>query len=202
MLYLGPFVEELGLGRLKRRLYYLEKDRDVERLVNNFVTHIASNTVCSLPCTALWHFKLGHVSLARMKLMFKEFPSIHVNKNAICDTCHFLKQKKLSYKINTNRASKPFELVHMDIWGPYSVSSIHGHRYFLTIMDDHSIFTWVMLIKHKLEVQSQLKNFVALVETQFGMKIKVNRTDNGDESLLSLYYAEKRYHSSHKLYGN
>jgi hypothetical protein len=30
------------------------------------------------------------------------------------------------------------ELLHLDIWGPYSVNSIHNHRYFLAIVDDHN----------------------------------------------------------------
>lgn len=29
-----------------------------------------------------------------------------------------------------------FDLVHVDIWGPLSIPSFHGHKYFLTIVDD------------------------------------------------------------------
>lgn len=31
-----------------------------------------------------------------------------------------------------------FDLVDVDIWGPFSISSLHGNKYFLTIVDDHT----------------------------------------------------------------
>ena len=34
------------------------------------------------------------------------------------------------------RATTPLALVHTDIWGPASVTSIGGSRYFLTCYDD------------------------------------------------------------------
>src|ERR1044072_4256537 len=77
----------------------------------------------------------------------------------------------------------------MDIWGPYSVNTVHGHRYFLTIVDDHSRFTWVHLMKHKLETQLLTKQFVKMVDIQFGHKVKVIRSDNGLEFLMSEFYA-------------
>ncbi|XP_010480765.1 PREDICTED: uncharacterized protein LOC104759556 [Camelina sativa] len=39
-------------------------------------------------------------------------------------------------KLKLLTASSPFDLVHLDIWGPFSVESIEGYRYFLTIVDD------------------------------------------------------------------
>ncbi|XP_057993056.1 uncharacterized protein LOC131174038 [Hevea brasiliensis] len=51
--------------------------------------------------------------------------------------------KKLPFAISTTQTNKIFELVHVDIWGPFSVTAVHGHRYFLTVVDDfsrHSIF--------------------------------------------------------------
>nr|GLL29188.1 uncharacterized protein LOC109170740 [Ipomoea trifida] len=45
-----------------------------------------------------------------------------------------------------------FDLLHVDIWGPYKVATIHGHHYFLTILDDHSRAVWVYMMKMKSEV--------------------------------------------------
>jgi len=44
----------------------------------------------------------------------------------------------------------------MDIWGPFSQSSIRGHKYFLTIVDDFSRFTWIVLLKSKGEVRTHI----------------------------------------------
>lgn len=100
-------------------------------------------------------------------------------------------RKKLPYSVSTNRALKPFDIIHMDIWSPYSVPTIHGFRYVLTIVDDYSRFTWIVMLKHKSEVQSHLKRFVTLAENQYDAKVKVIRTDNGPEFLLHSYYGEK-----------
>ena len=71
-----------------------------------------------------------------------------------------------------NKASKIFELIHLDIWGPFSKMSIHDRKYFPTIVDDFSCFTWVILLKSKAEVQTSIQNFVNYVETPFNTKVK------------------------------
>lgn len=56
----------------------------------------------------------------------------------IDDVCHFARHKKLPYSLSSSRATKCYELIHFDIWGPVSTSSVHGHKYFLTALDDYS----------------------------------------------------------------
>jgi len=36
---------------------------------------------------------------------------------------------------------KYFDLIHVDMFGPYSTSLIHGYKYILTIVDDYSRYT-------------------------------------------------------------
>jgi len=79
------------------------------------------------------------------------------NKNYVCDICHFAKQKHLPFSLSASHASSNFELLHLDSWGRLSVASIHGHRYFLTIVDDHSRFLWIILLKIKSEVSHHVK---------------------------------------------
>lgn len=93
--------------------------------------------------------------------------------------------------MSTNKADGPFELLHMDIWGPYALPSIYKQRYFLIIVDDFSRYTWVTLLKGKHQVQSLVQSFVALVERQFNASVKVIKTDNGPKFTLSSYYANK-----------
>jgi len=80
----------------------------------------------------------------------------------------------------------------MDICGPFSKASIHGERYFLTILDDFSRYAWiVLLLKSKSEVKIQVQNFISLIENQFDSKIKCIRTDNGPEFFLKDFFASK-----------
>ena len=79
----------------------------------------------------------------------------------------------------------------MDIWGPLSITSLLGHRYFLTIVDDKSRNTWVYPMKNKSETSCLIKSFVSMIETQFNIKIKSIRSDNGPEFMLSNWYDSK-----------
>jgi len=71
-----------------------------------------------------------------------------------------------------NKASKTFELIHLDIWGPYSIQYVHGHKYFLTIFDDFSRYTWTILLKSKAEVQLKVEHFINFAKPQFEIKVK------------------------------
>jgi hypothetical protein len=58
-----------------------------------------------------------------------------------CDICFYAKQKRMSFPLSNSISANNFDLVHMDIWGPLSIPSISGFKYFLTIVDDKSRFT-------------------------------------------------------------
>ena len=42
------------------------------------------------------------------------------------------------YAWENNMSANPFDLVHIDIWGPFNVSTPARHKYFLTIVDDYT----------------------------------------------------------------
>lgn len=79
----------------------------------------------------------------------------------------------------------------MDLWGPFSVASVHNQKYFLTIVDDFSRFTWVVMLKGKFEAQCQIQKFVQLAETQFDARVKVIRSDNGPKFSLPSFFSFK-----------
>ncbi|KAL0322510.1 UNVERIFIED_CONTAM: Retrovirus-related Pol polyprotein from transposon TNT 1-94 [Sesamum angustifolium] len=98
-----------------------------------------------------------------------------------CDTCHRAKQSRLSFPVSLSHSDENFDLVHMDLWGPYTANSISGCTYVLTLVDDHSRSMWTFLLKQKNQVSSILRNFCSLVRNQFDRGIKVLRSDNGTE---------------------
>jgi len=77
------------------------------------------------------------------------------------------------------------------MWGPYSLSLIHGHKYFLTIVDDYSRYTWVFPLKQKSEVVKILEDFVVFIQTQFVTAIKVIRSDTGSEFFMINIFINK-----------
>ena len=102
---------------------------------------------------------IRYISNKCIDVIKNKFPCVKYNKSFVCDVCHFAKQKGLCFPISTSKSKKCFDLIHVDVWGPYSIPSIHGHKYFLTIVNDYSRYTWIFLLKQKSEVVNVLENF-------------------------------------------
>ena len=76
----------------------------------------------------------------------------------------------------------PFDFMHMDIWGPFSVPTLDGYRYATRA-------TWLFLMKAKSKAKSLIVSFYNMVFTQFNIKIKCFRSDNALEFKLSDFYS-------------
>lgn len=62
----------------------------------------------------------------------------------------------------------------MDVWGPYSISTHDGFKYFLTIVDDATRSTWAFQMKTKSEVRPLIMSSYNMIQTQFEVGIKAN----------------------------
>lgn len=95
----------------------------------------------------------------------EELKGFDVKKGEQCVNCPVAKFTKQPFKLSESRAKMPFELVHIDTWGPYRVSTREGYRYFLTVVDDFSRVTWVHILKAKNEAYSAILQFVNMAST-------------------------------------
>jgi hypothetical protein len=111
------------------------------------------------------------------------------NKVLLCTICPLAKHHRLPFAQSTSITCSPFELIHVDIWGPFSTRSINGSIFFLTIVDDYTKFTWVHLMKHKSQTRLILQQFFHMISTQFQHKIKCLRSDNGAEFQMHEFFA-------------
>ena len=59
--------------------------------------------------------------------------------------------------------------------------TIGGNKYFVFFVDDYYRMSWVFFVRHKSEAFGCFKKFIAMVERQFGCKLKALRTDRGGE---------------------
>jgi len=90
------------------------------------------------------------------KLIFKNLvkglPKFKVDFEHIYDSCQFGKQTRKRFKSqNMVSNSRSLEQLHMDLFGPTRTTSLGGIKYGLMILDDFSIFTWILFIAHKDE---------------------------------------------------
>ena len=96
----------------------------------------------------LWHLRLGHAPIMKLHHLGVIDKSCKRPEN-FCATCPMGKLTKQPFNLSQSYAAQPFELLHINVWGPYKVQTREGYRFFLTMIDDHSMNTWVTLLKHK-----------------------------------------------------
>ncbi|CAL2277125.1 unnamed protein product [Prunus armeniaca] len=161
----------IGLGKHFDGLYYLTPTQNP-----HLATHVRRTSM-------LWHQRLGHPSSTPLHSLSKTIPEIMFHSEQICDVCPLAKQTRLPFTSSSIKTVAPFDLIHCDIWGPHNTRTHSGARYFLTIVDDFTRFTWVHLMNFKSDTQTILKSFFSWVTTQFNRPIKTLRSDNGSEFL-------------------
>lgn len=178
-----------GLAKILNHLYILNQTPYVP-----ICYHIDSNTViCNIETSnkfRLWHHCRGYPSYNVLKFIQRTEPCVHDIIDSICDCC-LAKQVKLTYSLSTIKSTSIFELIPMDIWVPFSPLSIHGHSYFLTVVDDYSRHTWIYLMKSIVEARPLIMRFIPMTQTQFDKHVKHILSDNGQEFLILDYYKSK-----------
>ena len=59
--------------------------------------------------------------------------------------------------------------------------SLIGYEYYVTLIDDYSINTWIYFLKNKSEVFRKFKEFKSLIKNHSEKRIKTLRSYNGGE---------------------
>ena len=123
--------------------------------------------------SVVWHKRYGHFNLKSLRFMqeagmVEDMPEITVNAQT-CESCELGKQQRQPFPQNmSKRATHKLELIHSDICGPMSTTSLSNNVYFALFIDDFSRMTWVYFLKTKSQVLSMFKSFKKMVETQSG----------------------------------
>nr|GEW93810.1 ribonuclease H-like domain-containing protein [Tanacetum cinerariifolium] len=130
----------------------------------------------------LWHRRLGHLNFKTMNKLVRHnlvkcLPSKCFKNDHTCVA--FLKGKKHKASCKTklvNYVSKPLYTLHMDLFGPTSVSSLNHKWYCLVVTDDFSRFTWTFFLKTKDETSGIFRNFITEIENLKDIKAEAVNT--------------------------
>jgi hypothetical protein len=113
---------------------------------------------------------IGHVSFRVLEIMYPSYFATCCKDKLVCDVCELAKHTRATYPSSNERSRDPFEVVHSDVWGPSTVTSLLGERWFVTFIDGFSRCTWLYVLKQKCDVLSAFKDFYALVGNQYNAK--------------------------------
>ncbi|XP_038687553.1 uncharacterized protein LOC119986936 [Tripterygium wilfordii] len=148
-------LRKSGMGTMHNDLYHLLEELKPEKrnyapMKNHISVNLANRNLVSVNAidkSFLWHNRLGHPSVRMSEML----PSILDKNCKECDVCPLAKMKRNSFSVSESKTCAPFDLIHLDIWGPNSMVSMDDYKYFLTIVDDFTRATWIILMKNKSE---------------------------------------------------
>lgn len=151
----------------------------------------STDTQC-LSTTVLWHKRLGHINQQRINHMINHnlATGMHAKTSPphICDSCMKGKQARTTFpKMASTVTTRPLQLVHTNLCGPFLVPSLAKNRYFITFIDDFSRFSWVYFLQHKSEAILKFQLFRVVVQSQFEKLIACLRSDHGGEYLSTRF---------------
>ncbi|CAI7867696.1 unnamed protein product [Closterium sp. NIES-53] len=146
--------------------------------------------------TLLWHHRLGHPSLPRLRDMASRvlvsglpwsLPPLPPGPAHTCVPCVEGRQRAAPHSSQFPPTKAPLQTLHMDVWGPARVRG-QGHEcYFLLVVDDYSRYTTVFPLRSKGEVTEVLIDWICVARLQlrehFGSDVPVLRlhSDRGAE---------------------
>ncbi|CAI7844955.1 unnamed protein product, partial [Closterium sp. NIES-54] len=140
--------------------------------------------------TLLWHHRLGHPSLPRLRGMAsrvlvsglpRSLPPLPPGPAPTCVPCVEGRQRAAPHSSQFPPTEAPLQTLHLDVWGPARVRGQGHERYFLLVVDDYSRYTTVFPLRSKGDVPetftlpaSPQQNGIA--ERRIGMVMDVART--------------------------
>ena len=123
----------------------------------------------------LWHRRIAHVHYRALPLTRKVvegLPEIKAKHDGVCKGCEKGKNTKNTFPSSESKTKGIFEIIHSDLCGMMSSSSLSGYVYYVYFIDYFSRKTWVYLLKRKDEDFSKFKEFKSLIENRIEKKIK------------------------------
>ncbi|CAI7833888.1 unnamed protein product [Closterium sp. NIES-53] len=146
--------------------------------------------------TLLWHNRLGHPSLPRLRGMAsrvlvsglpRSLPPLPPGPAPTCVPCVEGGQRAAPHSSEFPPTEAPLQTLHMDVWGPARVRGQGHERYFLLVVDDYSRYTMVFPLRSKGDDTEVLIDWIRAARLQlresFGSDFPVLRlhSDRGGE---------------------
>ncbi|CAI7755176.1 unnamed protein product [Closterium sp. NIES-54] len=125
--------------------------------------------------TLLWHHRMGHPSLPRLRGMHsrllvsglpRSLPPLPPSPAPPCLPCVEGRQRADPHSSSFPPTTAPLQTLHMDVWGPARVSGQGRERYILLVVDDYTQYTTVFPLSSKGLVVDVLIHWIRAVRLQ------------------------------------
>ncbi|CAI7846360.1 unnamed protein product [Closterium sp. NIES-54] len=140
--------------------------------------------------TLLWHHRLGHPSLPRLRRMAsralvsglpRSLPPLPPGPAPTCVLCVEGPQRAAPHSSSFPPTEAPLQTLHMDMWGPARVHGQRHERYFLLVVDDYSRYSRVFPLRSKGEVCEVVIDWIR------GVRCQLSENFDSDLPVLRLH---------------
>ncbi|CAI7781072.1 unnamed protein product [Closterium sp. NIES-53] len=131
----------------------------------------------------LWHHRLGHPSLPRLRgmhsrLLFsalpRSLPPLPPSPAPPCLPCVEGRQRAAPHSSSFPLTTAPLQTLPMDVWGPARVRGQGRERYFLLLVDDYTWYTTVFPLRNKGQVVDVLISWICAVRLQLRERFRAD----------------------------
>jgi GAG-pre-integrase domain len=142
---------------------------------------------------SLWHCRLAHHDYNSVKHMITRqlVTGIDIKSkqppDPICQPCVSGKMNANPFPSSTTRATKPLELIHTDLHGPFRTQTMSGYLYWITFINSCTSFRAVMFLKAESAAFEAFKQYKAYAENHLGAKILCMQIDKGGEYMSTAF---------------
>ena len=92
---------------------------------------------------------LHHSTLRMLRDMTTCFLDFSTTQSGVCRGSALGKYTKTAFSSSDNISEEVLELIHSDLCGPMSSTSLTGFDYYITFIDDFSRKTWIYFLRSK-----------------------------------------------------
>ncbi len=116
-----------------------------------------------------WHQRLshlGHTNIERLSKIINDIDLKNLSQwHDVCELCMKVKQTCHPYNAFIEWATWSLNLVHLNVVELITPIVYDSSRWFVTLTDDFTRFTWMFFMKIKGKTVKHIKNFVTLMKT-------------------------------------
>ena len=94
----------------------------------------------------LWHRRFAHLHYRALPIVTKTvtcLPDFQVNHDGVCKGCAQVKNVKILFPSSDSKAKGILDIMHSDVCGSMTTTSLCGYVYYVSFIDDFSRKTWI-----------------------------------------------------------
>lgn len=163
-----------------------QQDIGTEALAKLHISAPAYARVDRTTSADLWHERLGHVKDPILKKTAANsigLEGVDFSELSNCQTCHLSKAQRYVSREPRPTPNEPLDEIHVDMVGPLDAALFTACTYLVILTDARTRYRWAIMTTKKDHIAPQIRQWIILMEHQYGKRVRIIFRDGGSEFL-------------------